>query len=138
MDAATLALLMYLDEGLVKNLSSLVLSGYINIRTTKLIQDRTLAGNAAYDYREHNFNEDRCGEDEKDGFKGSSLTTYDHSEQTSNTRAFLENREFVRREEEYQRIYTTFALHSQFPFYFYIISCRNIIFSYSYIVKMFY
>ena len=41
-----LDLLMYLDEGLVKNLSSMVLSGYIEIRTTKIIQDRTLSGRA--------------------------------------------------------------------------------------------
>ena len=34
---STLALLMYLDEGLVTNLSSLMLSGYINIRTTNNI-----------------------------------------------------------------------------------------------------
>lgn len=113
MDNSLLALLMYLDEGLVTNLSSLLLSGYINVRTTKLIQDRTLSGNAGYDWREHRFNEDRCGEDEKDGFKGSSITTFEHCEETSNAKAFLENREFVRREEEFQRIYTTFALHSQ-------------------------
>ena len=48
-----LDLLMYLDEGLVKNLSSMVLSGYIEIRTTKIIQDRTLSGRAGTEYREH-------------------------------------------------------------------------------------
>ena len=113
MDAATLALLMYLDEGLVKNLSSLVLSGFINIRTTKLIQDRTLLGSAGVDERHHNYDEDRCGEDERDGFRSSNLTRYEHNESTVQNKGFLENREFVRREEEIQRIYTSFELHSQ-------------------------
>lgn len=113
MDAATLALLMYLDEGLVKNLSSLALSGYINIRTTKLIQDRTLLGSASMDERHHCYDEDRCGEDERDGFKSSNLTRYEHCENTNQNRGYLENKEFIRREEEIQRIYTSFELHSQ-------------------------
>lgn len=113
MDESTLALLMYLDEGLVTNLSSLLLSGYINIRTTKLIEDRTLTGNAAMDERHHHFDDDRCNEDEKDGFKFTSLGNLNHDELTQSNRGFLENRQFLRREEEFQRIYTTFSLHSQ-------------------------
>lgn len=113
MDEATLALLMYLDEGLVTNLSSLLLSGYINIRTTKLIEDRTLTGNAAMDERRHHFDDDRCNEDERDGFKSKSLSNLNHDEFTNTNKGFLENRQFLRREEEYQRIYTTFSLHSQ-------------------------
>ena len=113
MDASDLALLMYLDEGLVKNLSSLVISGFINIRTTRLIQDRTLEGAASINQRQHMFDEDRCGEDERDGFKSNSLTWNEHTENTNEARTHFENREFVRREEELQRIYTSFELQSQ-------------------------
>ena len=110
---STLALLMYLDEGLVTNLSSLMLSGYINIRTTKLIQDRTLLGNAAIEERNRGYEEDRKGDERRDGFKSDNYTNVGSCEESSFNRGFLENREFIRREEEFQRIYTTFTLHSQ-------------------------
>lgn len=113
MDDETLGLLMYLDENLVKNLSSLLLSGYIEIRTTKLIQDRTLLGKAATDTREHNFGEDRNGQDEREGFRGSNCSNVQQYEVHNFNSAGLEDREFVRREEELKTIYTTFSLHSQ-------------------------
>ena len=106
-------LLMYLDEGLVKNLSSLALSGYIDIRTKKIIQDRTLAGRTSVLNRQHSFDEDRCAEDEREGYKGTNLSKSEHNEQTCHNEAGLENREFIRREEEIKTIYTTFTLHSQ-------------------------
>ena len=108
-----LDLLMYLDEGLVKNLSSMVLSGYIEIRTTKIIQDRTLSGRAGTEYREHYCDEDRCGEDEREGYKGSNCSKSEHKENTNRNDVGLENREFIRREEELKRVYTTFTLHHE-------------------------
>lgn len=113
MDSNAFELLMYLDEGLVKNLSSLVLSGYINIRTSKIIVDRTLSGRTGIDCREHFFSEDRMGEDKRDGFIDCHDSSSDHYEQTNRNDANFENREFIRREEEFQRIYTTFTLHSE-------------------------
>ncbi|NLK93744.1 MAG: hypothetical protein GX275_00945 [Clostridiales bacterium] len=113
MNTNTLDLLMYLDEGLVRNLSSLVLSGYIDIRTTRLIRDKTLSGRAAIENREHNFDEDRCAEDEREGYKGTNLFRAEHSEETINNMANIENREFIRREEEIKKIYTTFTLHKE-------------------------
>lgn len=109
----TLDLLMYLDEGLIKNLSSLVLSGYINIRTTKLIQDSTVTGRLSTDSRLNTYGEDREGFDEREGYKGSNVSRANHCEQGNIQGGFIEDREFLRREEEIQRIYTTFTLHSE-------------------------
>jgi hypothetical protein len=108
-----LDLLMYLDEGLVRNLSSLLLSGYIDIRTTRLIQDRTLSGRAALEWREQNFQENMCREEEQDGYKEKNLSEGTKKEEANNTMANLENREFIRREEEVTKVYTTFTLHRQ-------------------------
>ena len=108
-----LDLLMYLDEGLVRNLSSLLLSGYIDIRTTRLIQDRTLSGSAALEWREQNFQENMCRDEEQDGYKEKNVSEGTKKEEANNTKANLENREFIRREEEIKKIYTSFTLHSQ-------------------------
>ncbi|SFU68468.1 hypothetical protein SAMN04487886_110114 [Clostridium sp. DSM 8431] len=113
MDAATLALLMYLDEGLVKNLSSLYLSGYINIRTTKLIQDRSLTGKVGFDNRERNYGEDRSFEEERQGFRNNNCTVLDTFDFTNTTSGNIEDKGYLRREEEFQRIYTSFSLHSE-------------------------
>ena len=113
MDAATLALLMYLDEWLVKNLSSLYLSGYINIRTTKLIQDRSLTGKVGFDNRERNYGEDRSFEEERQGFRNNNCTVLDTFDFTNTTSGNIEDKEYLRREEEFQRIYTSFSLHSE-------------------------
>ena len=68
-DLLDLALLMYLDEDLVRNMSSFVLNGYIEIRTSRIIQDLTLSGKAGIDLRDHCFDEDRKSNDEREGFK---------------------------------------------------------------------
>jgi hypothetical protein len=113
MDDDVLSLLMYLDEGLVKNLSSLFLSGYIDIRTTRLIQDKTIVGRAGVDNHERIFGEDRFSEDERQGYKGSNCLTVEQSDTSSGVSAGLEDREYIRKEEEVKKIYTTFSLHSQ-------------------------
>lgn len=108
-----LDLLMYLDEGLVKNLTSLFLTGYIDIRTTKLIQESTLTGRFSTDSRQNSFDEDREGLDEREGYKGTNLSRAEHCEQGMSQGGFIEDREFLRREEELKKVYTTFTLHSQ-------------------------
>ena len=112
MDNSNLDLLMYLDEGLVKNLSSVVLSGYIDIRTTRLIQDQTLSGRAGIENKNRDFDEDRCADEEREGYKGTNIYKGELKEETRNNLASVENREFIRREEEIKKIYTTFTLHS--------------------------
>jgi len=113
MDEDTLALLMYLDEGLVKNLSSLMLKGYIDIRTSRIISDKTVIARAGFDNRERFFGEDRFAEDAKEGFKMCNTTKVDQSDVGNSNSTGLEDREFIRREEEIKTIFTSFSLHSQ-------------------------
>ena len=49
-----LDLLVYLDELLIKNLNSVALNGYIDIRTFRRIRDRTIGGNARISDRNSN------------------------------------------------------------------------------------
>lgn len=49
-----LDLLVYLDELLIKNLNSVALNGYIDIRTYRRIRDRTVGGNARISDRSSN------------------------------------------------------------------------------------
>ena len=109
----TLDLLIYLDELLTKNLNSLVIDGLIEARKSRWIEDRTLTGRAASQNREQDFDEDRYTKDERDGYKGKnsvSANTWTGGYQEDRS---LEGRNFVRREEELTRIYTSFQFHNQ-------------------------
>ncbi|MDS0527364.1 hypothetical protein NNC19_16865 [Clostridium sp. SHJSY1] len=113
MDEDLLSLFMYLDEGLVKNLSSLFLSGYIEVRTTRLVQDKTITGRAGIDSRERIFGEDRFTEDDRQGYKTNNCVNVEQTDNGNSTSAGVENRDFVRVEEELKKIYTTFSFHRQ-------------------------
>ena len=54
----SLDLLIYLDEVLTKNLNSLIINGYIEKRTSKWIEDRTLTARNHMEEREQNYGED--------------------------------------------------------------------------------
>lgn len=112
-DLLDLALLMYLDEGLVRNMSSFVLNGFIEIRTSRIIQDLTLSGRAGIDLRDHTFGEDRRIDDEREGFKGTNICCAEQVDNSQSNSASIENREFIRREEELKKIFTTFTLHGE-------------------------
>ena len=65
-------LLIYLDEGLTKNLNSLIINGYIETRTSKWIEDRTISAGVDFTDKDLYFQEDRRMKDERDGYKGKS------------------------------------------------------------------
>lgn len=111
MDA--LDLLIYLDEGLSKNLNSLVIDGYIQARTSKFIEDRTLSAKTGNEGSNQHYGEDRCMRDERDGYKGKNFTEADTITTLNKDNQCVEGRRFVRREEELTRIYTTFEIHQQ-------------------------
>lgn len=106
-------LLIYLDEGLTKNLNSLVINGYIEKRTSKWIEDRTISAGINFSDKGLSFEEERCAKDERDGYKGKNCSNaYNFTEGKENHQN-LDGRRFVRREEELTRIYTSFELHLQ-------------------------
>lgn len=106
-------LLIYLDEALTKNLNSLIINGYIEKRTSRWIEDRTLSTGIRMNERDQFYEEDRFVRDERDGYKGKNSTNVDTNTETSDNCLNLDGRRFVRREEELTRIYTTFELHQQ-------------------------
>ena len=56
--ADALDLLIYLDEALTKNLNSLVIDGYIEKRTSKFIEDRTLSAKTGNEGSNQHYGED--------------------------------------------------------------------------------
>ena len=109
----SLDLLIYLDGVLTKNLNSLVVNGYIEKRTSKWIEDRTLTGRAFNEVHNQFHIEDKYIKDKRDGYKGSNITNADSKTNWMEDSRMLEGKRYVRREEEIQRIYTSFELHQQ-------------------------
>lgn len=108
-----LDLLIYLDESLIKNLSSVFFYGYIDTRTDKKVNDKCISGKLHGGNKEQFYEEDRYSKDIKEGYKGknsSEVGTYQNSIENDN---FFETSEVTRKEEETKRIFTVFALHSQ-------------------------
>ena len=63
-----LDLLIYLDEALTKNLNSLVIDGYIEKRTSRFIEDRTLNAKTGNEGTNQKYGEDRIIVDIKDSY----------------------------------------------------------------------
>lgn len=107
-----LSLFIYIDEYLIKSLSSVYLNGYIDIRTSRRICDNTLAGRIHFDENNKIYCSDGKSRIYNKGFKTNNKSTdYNHTTFYGNDRS-LENRLFGRTEEEIKRIYTTFEIHN--------------------------
>lgn len=107
-----LDLLIYLDELLIKNLNSLVLNGYIDIRTYRRIKDRTLGGNVRISDRNSNGNDLKNQKDKLIGYEGKHKTCEEHYQYGSERNLGIEGRDFDRVENEIKKINTVFTLHN--------------------------
>lgn len=108
-----LNLLIYLDESLIRNLSSVFFNGYIDIRTHREINDRSFSGKLHNENREQCYEEDRYSKDLREGYKSKNSTEVDnHQSSVENDTAF-ETSNYTRREDEIKQIYTSFGLHNQ-------------------------
>ncbi|WP_411167724.1 hypothetical protein ACH36K_11260 [Clostridium sp. MB05] len=107
-----LDLLVYLDEALIKNLNSLTLNGYIDIRTFRRIKDRTFGGNVRIGDRESNGSEFRYQKDKILGYKSKHKTCEDNYENARDRSLGFEGRDFDRSEQEVKKISTIFTLHN--------------------------
>lgn len=104
-------LLVYLDENLVKNLNSVVLNGYIDIRTFRKIKDRTIGGNIRSSNKEAKSWDYKVGKDKIQGYK-TKHKNYGDGFHSSNEKNFgFEGRDFDRNEQEIKKINTVFTLH---------------------------
>lgn len=107
-----LSLFIYIDEYLIKSLSSVYLNGFIDIRTSRRICDNTLAGRIHLDENNKIFCSDGKSRIYNKGFKTNNKSN-DFNETTfyGNDRS-VESRIFGRTEEEIKRIFTTFEIHN--------------------------
>lgn len=106
-------LFIYLDEGLVRNLSSLLLNGYIEIRTYKTTIDRTLTGRVHLENKQQLFGEHRHIKDERDGYKAKNHTQAENYQKAIESDSGLEHRDYEKIEDEVKKIYTVFGLHNE-------------------------
>jgi len=108
-----LDLLVYLDELLIKNLSSLALNGYIDIRTYRRIRDRTIGGNVRIGDRSSNGVDYKDQKDKISGYKSKHNTCEEHFQDGSERNLGFEGRDFDRNEQEIKKIRTVFTLHNE-------------------------
>ncbi len=107
-----LDLLVYLDELLIRNLSSLALNGYIDIRTYRRIRDRTIGGNVRIGDRSSEGLDLKSQKDKISGYKSKHNTCENHFQNGSERNLGLEGRDFDRNEQEIKKIRTVFTLHN--------------------------
>ncbi|MBD7916509.1 hypothetical protein H9660_15295 [Clostridium sp. Sa3CUN1] len=107
-----LDLLVYLDELLIKNLNSLALNGYIDIRTYRRIRDTTIGGNARLSDRSSKGLDYKNQKDKIEGYKSKHNTCEEHYQDGGERSLGFEGRDFDRREQEIKKISTVFTLHN--------------------------
>ncbi len=107
-----LDLLVYLDETLIRNLNSVALNGYIDIRKYRRIKDRTIGGNVKIGDRESNGSDFGSKKDKIEGYKTKQERCDDHYENGSDRSLGFEGRDFDRNEQEITKVITVFTLHN--------------------------
>ena len=108
-----LDLLMYLDESLIRNLSSAFFNGYIDIRTHREINDRSVSGKVHDENKEQFYEEDRYSKDVREGFKGKNYGEVGTHQNSIGNDKYFETTRFTRREDEIKQIYTSFGICSK-------------------------
>ncbi|MGG5461944.1 DUF6414 family protein [Clostridium sp. B9] len=107
-----LNLFIYIDDYLIKSLSSVYLNGYIDIRTSKRICDNTLAGKIHIDENNRTYCSDGKTRIYNKGFKTNNKSSDFNETLFHGYDRALENRILGRSEEEIKRIYTSFEIHN--------------------------
>lgn len=108
----SLDILIYLDETLVRNLSSVLFNGYIDIRTHREVCDNSLSGKVHNENREQFFEEDRCAKDLREGYKSKNLSEADSYQNSIEKDNSFEASQYKRNENEIKQIYTSFSIHN--------------------------
>lgn len=107
-----LDLLVYLDENLIRNLNSVVLNGYIDIRTFKKVRDRSIGGTVSLSDKEGKSWDSKEGKDKIEGYK-TKHKSYANSSYCGNEKSLdFEGRDFDRNEQEIKKVSTSFTFHS--------------------------
>ena len=103
--------LVYLDEILVKNLSSLVLTGFIETVTLTQSFDNTLSAGMQEGHRSENTSQDSITRIEREGFKDKNKLDSNNNFEHYHYDRELDARRCVREEKRVQTTFTTFVLN---------------------------
>ena len=104
-------ILAYLDENLVKNLSSLVLTGYIETITLTQAFDKTLQAGMKEGDRLENSSQGSISKSEREGFKDENKLDACNNFEHHHLDKDIDARQCIREERKIQTTYTTFVLN---------------------------
>jgi hypothetical protein len=105
-------LLVYLDESLIRNLSSLVLTGFIETVTKTQSFDRTLSAGLHDGNKLGQSNEGRISRSEREGFKDKNKLEANNNSENYYIDKSIDARQYIREEHQVKTTYTTFVLNN--------------------------
>jgi hypothetical protein len=111
-------ILIYLDEPLVTNLSSLVLTGFIETVTQKQAFDRSLAAGFHEGDRIEDSNQGSITRIEREGYKDKNKLQASNNILSHHIEKDIDARNCIREEKEIKTTYTTFVLNGSLIDYF--------------------
>jgi len=103
--------LVYLDENLVRNLSSLVLTGFIETITNTQSFDRTLSAGFHEDDRTECSTQGSVTRIEREGFKDKNKLEASNNFEQHHLEKDIDSRQCIREEKQVKTTYTTFVLN---------------------------
>jgi len=104
--------LVYLDEILIRNLSSLVLTGFIETITRTQAFDRTISAGFHEGDRLEDFNEGRFSRNEREGYKDKNRLEANHHSNNHHADKDIDAKQCIREEKQVKTTYTTFVLNN--------------------------
>lgn len=106
-------ILIYLDEILIRNLSSITLTGFIETITKTQAFDRTLSTGVHEGNRLDSFNENRIIRNEREGYKDKNKTEGNNNNLNHHMDKDIDLRQCIKEEEQVKTTYTTFMLNQR-------------------------
>lgn len=106
-------ILIYLDENLIRNLSSIVLTGFIETITKTQAFDRTLSTGLHEGNRLDCFKENRVNKSEREGFKEKNKLEVSSNNLNHHEEKDIDLRQCIKEEEQVKTTYTTFMLNQR-------------------------
>ena len=111
-------ILIYLDENLIRNLSSLVLTGFIETVTNTQAFDRTLAAGFHEGNRMENSNQGSVNRIERNGYRDKNRLDVNNNIVGHHIDMDVDSKQCIREEIQVKTTYTTFVLNGKLINYF--------------------
>jgi uncharacterized ubiquitin-like protein YukD len=106
-------ILIYLDENLIRNLSSITLTGFIETITKTQAFDRTLSTGVHEGDRLDSLKENRINRSEREGYKEKNKLEANNSNLNHHMDKDIDLRQCIKEEEQVKTTYTTFMLNQR-------------------------